>query len=88
MDYKEKKKENAIYNYIIMMEASWSYARLTDDEKKRLIDSIEWSEKQGQIIGSYEQRWNILQAIYHSFINALDYKPIGWRKTDDDYLPF
>ena len=84
MNYKEKIKENAVYNYIIMIKDSWTYQRLTEDEQQRLFDTISWSEKRGQIKGNYEQRWDILQAIYHSFINALGYKPIGWREPEED----
>ena len=76
---KFKDKEDAVNNYIKMIKESWTYARLTDDEKKALLDTIEWGERQGLIKGNFNQRWNTLQLMYHAFVNALGYKPSGWR---------
>ena len=75
-----KNKEEAIKLYIDMMEKSWTYARLTEEEKTRLMDTINWTDRQGFIKGSFNDRWGILQAVYTSFINALGYKPSGWRE--------
>ena len=76
-------KNEAINLYIDMIQKSWTYQRLTEEEKTRLMDTINWGEQQGIIKGTFKQRWDILQLMYHSYLNALDYKPIGWREDDE-----
>lgn len=74
------KKEEALKNYIDMTKNSWTYARLTEEEKNRLMYVFEWSDRQGFIKGSYKDRWGTLQVLYTSFLYALGYTPIGWRE--------
>lgn len=81
-------KNEAINEFIEMIKKSWTYERLTTEEKQRFLNTIEWGKQQGIIKGSWLERWHILQLTYDSFLNALDYKPTGWREPDDDYLPF
>ena len=82
MEYKEKTKENAIYNYMVMIKQSWTWERLTTEERVAFIDTVNWATDRG-IKGNYEQRWDILQLMYHTFLNALGYAPIGWRETEE-----
>ena len=80
-EYLQNTKENALHNYIVMTKNSWTYARLTAEEKERLMETFEWCKYQKMIKGTLKQRWDILHLIYASFLNALDYKPIGWREN-------
>ena len=76
----KKNKEEAIKLYIDMIKKSWTYDKLTDDEKARLNYVFKWSEEQGLIKGSFKDRWDTLQVLYTSYITALGYSPLGWRE--------
>lgn len=86
MDYKEKIKENALYNYKLLIMQSWTYDRLTTKERERLSDTLDWVDKQNILSGNYKQRWDTLNAIYHAFLSALDYSPIGWREEEIEVI--
>lgn len=73
-------KEKAKDDWYDMIKLSWTYARLTEDERNRLANTIKFVK----LFGSYDQRWEILQSVYFAFLNALDYKSVGWRETDQD----
>ena len=70
----------ALENFIEMIVESWTYDRLTEEERKKLGRVLYSIQTKRSLKGTYEHRWEILQAIYSSFIMALDYKPIGWRE--------
>ena len=75
----EINKEQALENFVEMIKNSWTYARLTDSETKRLLEMLNDIRIKQALKGTYNHRWEILQAIYCSYLSALDYKPIGWR---------
>ncbi|MGN1326910.1 MAG: hypothetical protein ACI4VQ_02335 [Clostridia bacterium] len=79
---KEKVKEK----FWEMIKNSWTYSKLTKNEKTK-FETILFSEQTENCMkGTYTQKWRILQAIYHSFLIALDYKPIGWREEEESPL--
>jgi len=80
MEFKENTKENAIHNFRVMIMNSWTYQRLTEDEKEQILQTIEWGRTQNIIRGNFKQRWDIMQLMYTAFLNALGYKPMGWRE--------
>lgn len=69
-------KNNAKNDFMEMTEQSWTWARLTSEEKLRFCKSLDWAK----VSGNYEQRWQQLQSIYYVFLEALMYEPIGWRE--------
>lgn len=73
---REKTKENAIHNYIIMTLDSWTYDRMTEDEKKRCIDALKYAK----VAGAYNTRWEILHSIYYAFLQGLGYTGVTWRE--------
>lgn len=73
-------KENAIPMFLEMIKESWTYARLTEEERQRFLDTVEWAYGQGYIKGDFQTRYGIMQCIYDAFLAALDYKPTGWRE--------
>lgn len=79
---KEQEKAALLAEFRTMIGNSWTFERLTEKEKERIM--IVLSEKDFRTMralkGTKQQRWNILNAIYSSFLIALDYKPIGWRE--------
>lgn len=72
-------KTTVLNDFKDMIYKSWTYARLTEKEKENLHKTFNEVSTQEALKGSYIQRWHILQAIYSSYLNALEYDPINWR---------
>ena len=77
-------KETALIDYKHMIRKSWAYARLTQKEKENWENMLESIQTRNALKGSWQNRWDILQALYTSYLSALDYKPIGWREEQKD----
>ena len=75
-------KEKAVQDYLDMIKKSWTWARLTEKEQQRFIESIEKTKNHTQtpLKGSYADRWKVMEALYATYLDALEYKPIGWRE--------
>ena len=74
-----KNKELSYNDFINMIVKSWTFERLSYDEKNRAIDALRHAFDTGAITGNYKHRFEILHAVYYSYLLALDYKPVGWR---------
>ena len=67
-------KENAVYNYFnTIIVKSWTWERLTDDEKERFKTCIDFS----RIKGNQRQRVEVLNMVYSAFLHGVDYTPTG-----------
>ena len=67
----------AVENYFQnVIKKSWTWQKLTEEEQKRFIDLPVFDK----IKGNDDTRVEWLNTIYHAFIFALGYKPIGWRE--------
>lgn len=82
-EYRERTKENAINNYITMTLASWTFDRMTDEEKKRCIESLKYAK----VAGAYNTRWEILHSIYYAFLLGLGYTGGNWREPATSNKP-
>lgn len=79
----QRKKELATRDFMATIEKSWTWDRLTKEERERFKRAVSaWEDK--VIKGTWEQRWNILYAMHSAFLIALDYQPIGWREPEDN----
>lgn len=63
-----------------VIKKSWTWNRLTEEEQKRFIDMNVFDK----IKGNDRTRVEWLNTIYHSFLSAFGYKPIGWRETEEE----
>lgn len=80
-----KKYSNAVENYFQdVIKKSWTWERLTQEEKQRFIDMNVFD----RIKGNDKIRIEWLQTTYESFLSALGYKPIGWREADKEVPKF
>lgn len=79
----ENNKEFAIYNFNKMVQQSWTYGKMTEEEKERWAETLESAPVKNAVKGTYNQRWEILQGIYHSFLLALGYT-WNWRDEDEN----
>lgn len=84
----EHKKEHARFDWSEMIVQSWTYHRLTDEERKRFFMSVDHAEHIGAIKGDYYTRYTILQALYSTYLMALGYEWCGWRDPNGEELKF
>lgn len=76
----ERTNENATRDYIDMARHSWTYERMTEDERKRCEDALYSCITQTAVKGTYFQRWNVLQAVYSAFLDGIGYDGPFWRE--------
>lgn len=75
----EKIKENALADFKKMMLQSWTYEKLTKEESDQLFKVFEDVRTREALKGTYDQRWDILNAIYHAFLLGVGYDSFNWR---------
>lgn len=63
------RKYTAYPLFIEKMEASWTYAKLTDQEKKTLDRILRTAPAKG----TYQERWDILTSVYNAYLYGLGY---------------
>lgn len=75
------KYSNAVENYFQnVIKKSWTWEKLTEEEQDRFISMNVFD----RIKGNDQARVEWLNTIYHTFLYALGYKPIGWRETEKE----
>ena len=81
-----EEKEKSLIEYRDMIKKSWTYDRMAQEEKDNIMDVLSYNNIQTieALKGTKKQCWAILQAIYSSFLAALNYKPTGWRETEEE----
>lgn len=75
----EKIKENALADYQELIYQSWTYEKLTREERNQLFKVFEDIRTTQALKGTYYQRWGILQAIYKAFLLGVGYDSFDWR---------
>lgn len=75
-----KDKNKVFDDYTAMIINSWTYDRMTKEEKTRIIDQLNCERTKKEVVGTYIQRWRVLNLMYSSFLEGLGYKPSGWRE--------
>ena len=75
-----KNKENAQADWIDMISKSWTWAKLTEKERKQFKGLLEHPCSAVVIKGNYEQRWEACEALYHTYLEGLDYDSLHWRE--------
>jgi hypothetical protein len=75
-----KDKELAKQEYLEMIKQSWTWAKLTDKEKNKFAEILEHPCSAVVIKGTYDDRWEACEALYHTFLEGLGYDPLNWRE--------
>lgn len=76
----EKIKENAYNEWFEMIEKSWTWDRLTDEERGKFRENMDsWCVARGLLKGTWMQRWEILNQMYHIYLEGLGYDSPNWR---------
>ena len=73
-------KDEALWKFIVDIKRSWTYAKMTEEEKDRCLKALRDSET--ALKGSARVRWEILCAVYHGFLLGLGYSGALWRATE------
>lgn len=83
-----KPKEQANADFIQMTRHSWTYQRMTEQEKAACDQALTSAPTQ-DISGTYKQRWSAYNAVYHAFLLGLGYTGPAWREpAETGPLPF
>ena len=75
-------KEKALYDFKVMIEKSWTYEKMTREEKdnwERVLNDVRTITC---LKGNYNTRWNILQALYMSYLIGIGYDSFNWRESE------
>lgn len=76
----EKVKENVFKDHYEMVKNSWTYAKLTSEEKERLNLLVYDKCVRKSIKGTYKQRWETLNMLYSAFLKGVGYTGGNWRE--------
>lgn len=81
VDKLPRTKENALLHHLSMDCQSWTFARLTQEEKESYIDFLLWANNHGVIKGNFGARFEIMSAIYSAFLMGAGYHGgCTWRE--------
>lgn len=73
---KQAEREQIRKDIIKIYTQSWTYERLSKNEKENIIDLLQTCKLYGN---NKKQIGETLHDIYSAFLTALNYKPFGWR---------
>lgn len=83
-----KPKERAVSDFVGMIEHSWTWDRMTGDEQSKLL-ALYYDDPgtKRAIVGSYEQRWMVCNAILRSYLSGIGYTGFTWREKHPSRVP-
>lgn len=73
-------KDNTLDLYIDMIKNSWTYDRMTNKEKSNIIDIFYSAQTLNTLKYTKNHKWEILQAIYNSYLIGIGYTDYKWRE--------
>lgn len=82
-------KQALFHKFITMTKESWTYARLTEEERKRLLDvlstefSLYRSDNNRVNRLSDDTYWRILNISYRCYLQGIGYTDFNWREEDN-----
>ena len=77
-----KNKESAQADWTDTVVKSWTWAKLTDDEKNEFGEALNKEATQKIVSGTYRQRWETLNALYSMFLKGCGYSGCNWRENN------
>lgn len=84
-----KQKENAVRDFLDMIQHSWTYERMTDSEKGKLVSLFIYDDPCIKALtGSYKQRWKTCNAIFRAYLSGIGYTDWTWREEKSTSTPF
>lgn len=76
-------KENALIQFVAIIARSWTFARMTPEEQKNCMAMFADVRTSKALRGSWEARWDVLNAVYGAFLAALGYFGGDWRREKE-----
>lgn len=76
----KQQTSSVYYDFCKMVANSWTYQRMTEEEKNRCWDALNFPVTQDHLKGTYITRWRILQSVYNAFLIGIGYTDGNWRK--------
>ena len=76
-----KNKEQVFDDFIKMICNSWTYGKMTKEEKETCLNVLSSYRTIHDIKGTYIQRWKALNTVYYAFIMGLGYSDFTWRES-------
>lgn len=76
------KKEQAQADFVEMIKISWTYGKLTEQEKENALTAL-WNVN--SLRGNYQQRWDFLNDIYTAFLLGAGYDDYNWRSENETF---
>lgn len=67
--------KNALDFALAHIRQSWAWDRLTDEERMRMVETLE----RVSLAGSYRQQLERLYQAEYAFLFEIGYNPIDWR---------
>jgi hypothetical protein len=83
-----KDKNLAKQDYLEMIKKSWTWAKLTEQEREKFSELLEHPCSAVVIRGNYDQRWEACEALYHTYLEGLEYDPLEWRESQPTVSTF
>lgn len=80
-------KSEALSDFIKNIERSWTYDRMTEQERERLSKTFS-SIQAKELKGDYETRQAALQLAYIAFLDGLGFSGWNWREPKAKQMPF
>lgn len=71
-------KEKAQQEFMKMTEKSWTWEKMTEEERKRFETAVE----RAVLIGTFTQRWRHLNDMYFAFLMGVGYTDFNWREEE------
>lgn len=74
-----KNNLSAKNEWLDMVFVSWTWGVLTPTERNTFIDRVNQFEYNGELAGTYKQRWGILNALYTVYLDGIGRNEIDRR---------
>lgn len=73
---------NIIYNRMKVFENSWTFNKLTREEKEKFYHIFTSDEIKNSLTGTEKQIIQALNVIYSAFLTGVGYNGYNWRETE------
>ncbi len=80
MKVMERVKENAWNDFLEIVKNSWTFGKMTKEEKERWSNTIGSVRIINNLKGNYKQRIEFLNCIYFAYLDGLGYNGFDWRE--------
>lgn len=78
-----KNKDFVFTDYLEMIKKSWTYARMTKEEREKIQEILTSGRIKEDIKGTYQQRRQALNSLYYAFLIGIGYDNTDWRGDNE-----